>query len=132
MTDTINENDSYIDYDDVMARIDHLEEMRDTWEEYQNGEGDFEETPEPFGKDEQEEIDGLNELLDDCEGTDFKHGLSLINDDQMEEYIDEMVKDCYGIDEMKLPCFISLDIDYDAVKMDYTEIEFRGVTFWMR
>lgn len=126
----IDETQDYIDSRDVINRIDELEAMRDEWIEYQQGEGEEEDTPEPFGKEEQDELDELLELQSECDYGDWRYGETLISDRVIDDYLDDMIRDCYAIPD--LPSFMSIEIDYAALKMDYTEIEFRGETFYIR
>jgi hypothetical protein len=31
-----------------------------------------------------------------------------------------------------LPSYLTITVDYDALQMDYTSVEFDGVTYWYR
>lgn len=54
-----------------------------------------------------------------------------IRDDNMESYLAEMVDDCYELPK-NLPSFISLTIDYDALKQDYDTFDLGGNTYYVR
>ena len=55
----------------------------------------------------------------------------MIRDDLMEGYLDEMVRACYTLPK-DLPSFMSITIDYDALKQDYTEVEYEGNNYYVR
>lgn len=54
-----------------------------------------------------------------------------IRDDLMESYLDDMVANHYELPK-NLPSFISLTLDYDALKQDYTAFNLGGHTYWVR
>lgn len=56
---------------------------------------------------------------------------TLIRDDEIEDYLDQLVNDCYDLPK-DLPSFITLTIDYDVLKQDYTSIEYGADTYWVR
>ncbi len=60
--------------------------------------------------------------------SEFFSGLTLINSKNFENYMDEFIRDSHEIPE--LPRFMVLTLDYEALKMDYTAVEFRGQTFF--
>jgi len=80
------------------------------------------------------ELAALKELLDDMGSAD-----EAINDDYFQEYIEELIKDCYPMpkefDSGAWP-WRHMVIDYesaaDEAKSDYSSVEFRGQTFWAR
>lgn len=56
----------------------------------------------------------------------------LIKDSYFEESMDEMIADCYPDLSKDLPCFITVTLDYEMLKQDYTECEFEGDTYYYR
>jgi hypothetical protein len=48
-----------------------------------------------------------------------------------EEYMDEMLEDCGDIPR-DIPSYIRIEIDYDLLKTDYSEIEIDGETYLFR
>lgn len=86
--------------------------------------------------DNSEEGKELTILLDLAEAgenysPDWAHGTSLIHEDYFEEYMDDMIVDCYELPK-NLPCFMTVSIDYDMLKQDYTEVDFDGATYYIR
>lgn len=57
--------------------------------------------------------------------------LTLIRDDYFEEAMDDMVADCYVLPK-DLPSWMTITYDYDALKQDYSSVEFDGATYWYR
>ena len=135
----INEHDDIIDSRDVIDRIDTLETIRDDWQDWldalavaeEDGDTlDADDAPEEFDADLICELCELQALENDCNYGDWQYGESLISDSYIETYLQDMVDDCYQIPE--LPSFMSVTLDFDALKSDYTEVEFRGQTFFIR
>ena len=66
---------------------------------------------------------------------DWKYGETLIRESYFVEYIKEMLADC-GVIPSNLPFYIENNIDWSGVaedlKVDYMEIDFDGVTYFMR
>lgn len=62
---------------------------------------------------------------------DWRFGAILIHEDYFHEYMDEMVEDLYGFSK-DLPEWATITYDYEALKQDYTEIDFNGVTYYVR
>jgi len=85
-----------------------------------------------------EELEKLESILSDLcgNGGDEQwegdwYPVTLIKDSYFEESMDEMVADCYDMPK-NLPSFMTLTIDYDALKQDYSEVEFEGDTYYYR
>lgn len=127
MTDTSNSAD-IIDSRDVIARITELEEMRD-------------ETPEDFGGAEAEELAALTALAEEAEAhaPDWTYGEILIREDYFTEYAQTFAEDIGalpdGWNEGGWP-MAHVTIDWEAaaedLKMDYTEVDYDGVTYYVR
>lgn len=127
MKRTISNSDDVIDSRDVMARIAELEDERD-----------FAESPETWAEecpDDAEDLKALVALAEDGEGcADWQHGETLIRDSYFEDYARELAEDIGAISrDMQWPLsFIDWGRAADALKMDYTSLDFGGVTYWVR
>lgn len=127
---------AYINSDDLRALLEEAEEER------------------------QDIVDAIDEARDDEDDLlavdlekelalwDEEHGASLIDlrrvvaelpsddeacirEDHVENYLEELVNDCYDLPK-DLPAFVSLKIDYDMLKQDYTTFDYSGDTYWVR
>ena len=114
-----------IDVRDIIARVEELREMNNSEEESRSIE-------------ENAELETLESLLSDlCDnGCDEQwegdwYPVTLIRESYFEESMDEMVADCYDMPK-NLPCFITVTLDYEMLKQDYTECEFEGDTYYYR
>jgi len=54
----------------------------------------------------------------------------LIHEDYFEEYMDQMLEDLGEIPDV--PSYITITIDYDALREDYTTISFDGQEYLCR
>lgn len=85
--------------------------------------------------DEAKELANLKALQEQGEGySDWRHGVTLIRDDHFEKYAEQYAEDIGAIpDNAQWPCTC---IDWEKaareLRMDYTAIEFDGVTYWVR
>ncbi len=125
MSNTIDNTDDVIDSRDVIARIEELEAERDACEAEA-----FEEWQK---SDDADELAALCNLRDEAEGyaPDWHHGAQLIRDSYFETAMDDMLEDCGELPK-DLPCYLSITVDYKALQMDYTAVDFDGVTYWVR
>jgi hypothetical protein len=139
MTDQISASEDILDSRDIQSRIDELEDeiadILEQQEEFANEleEGDDETFPEAEALDElQKELTLLTELKDAVNSSEWKYGLALINEDYFVTYAQELVEDTYGKDT--LPDFLVIDWEAtaEAIKMDYTSVEFDDTTFYYR
>ncbi len=114
----ISKFDDVIDTRDIEARIEHLEETEERDEE------------------EQAELDSLLKLRDDVQlrTSEYEHGEALIADMHFQAYAQELAEDCGMIPgglDWPLRC-----IDWEQaareLQMDYSTVEFQGLTFWVR
>lgn len=55
----------------------------------------------------------------------------LIRDAHFNDYMDEMVADCYEMPK-DLPSFMTITLDYVSLQMDYSSVDIGGVTYWYR
>lgn len=141
-----------IDVRDIIARVEELrEELQAAMAENEEGHNfdELSEYVEAVRKDqsaahahklfdEAVELQTLESLLSDLcgNGGDEQWGgdwypVTLIRESYFEESMDEMVADCYDMPK-NLPSFMTVTLDYDALKQDYTECEFEGDTYYYR
>lgn len=135
MTNAISNLDDTIDSRDVIARIEELEAERQQVEldpetEYIEACKNIKEFD---NSEEGQELTALKALAEQGEGyaPDWKYGAQLIHEDYFEEAMDEMVADCYTLPE-DLPSWMTITYDYDALKQDYTALDFDGQTYYIR
>lgn len=57
--------------------------------------------------------------------------VTLINEDYFEQAMDEMLEDIGDLPK-NLPSYLTITVDYDALKQDYSSVEFEGGTYWYR
>ena len=87
--------------------------------------------------DAKEELLPFKELEEEAEGyaPDWHHGAALIRDSYFIEYCRELLSDIGDL-PADLPGYIENNIDWDGVaddlKIDYTEVDFDGITYWIR
>lgn len=141
-----------IDVRDIIARVEDLREDRkviqDDIEEISNSlDGTLErldlkneaiDALQDWNTDNAEELETLESLLSDLcgNGGDEQwegdwYPVTLIRESHFEESMDEMIADCYDMPK-NLPSFMTVTLDYDALKQDYTECEFEGDIYYYR
>lgn len=141
--------DDMLDSRDIIARIEWLEEDRETHADSIAAASEYaEESPEydalmttgradwdatsPDAK----ELYALTAFAKECEGAgvpDWEYGATLIRDSYFTAYVQDMLEDC-GELPSDLPWYI--EINWDAtvrnVQYDYMPVEFGYVTYWVR
>lgn len=116
MSDPTN-NDDVIDSRSVIARIDELE-----------GEDELDD-------DDREELAALRAFAEEGESlSDWQYGETLIRDSYFEDYARELAEDIGAVNpNASWPLtYIDWEAASDALKMDYTSLDFDGVTYWGR
>ena len=114
----VTNTDDTIDSRDIIERIEELRSIEDT-----------------RSVDETGELESLEALTEKAEGScpDWPYGAQLIRDSYFEQAMDEMIDDCYtDVYSKDLPSFMSISIDYEMLRSDYTDVDFEGVTYWVR
>jgi hypothetical protein len=105
------------------AALEAYNSAADAMEEWNNGEG-------------AEELKALKALADEAEGyaADWRHGETLIRDSYFERYAQELAEETGAIDRKAgwPNNFIDWEAAADALKMDYTSVDFGGVDYWVR
>ena len=122
-TNEITNAADVLDSRDIIARIDYLAYLDD-------------EPATDDNADERAELAALRALADDAEGysDDWRHGATLIRDSYFQDYAQDLAEDCDMIPAgLSWPC-TCIDWEQAALElqMDYTAVEFGGVTYWVR
>lgn len=138
LIDAIDNFADTIDSRDVIARIEHLEtELDDAWSGVSD---DFSAWVHEMADNDVGTLqDAAREYLAlytlqasaECYAPDWEHGAQLIRDSYFEEAMDDLVADCYETPK-DLPSFMTITLDYDLLRTDYTEVDFGGVTYLIR
>jgi hypothetical protein len=83
--------------------------------------------------DEYNSIREIDELESYISSREFDYGLTLIPEDDFEEYAEDLITDC-GYISKDLPGWIEIDWEATAnnIKVDYGEVDFRGETYLFR
>jgi len=161
MTTEITNSDNVIDSRDIIARIEELEDERETLEEniatleterkeHDPEDGEYDTTELDAAHAELAEFDegygdnvtleDLKQLAADCRGcSDWDYGAQLINEDYFTAYIENLIDDCYEmpkeLNSGNWP-YRHITIDYEAAaeeaKGDYTKVDFAGQTYLIR
>ena len=142
-TNEISNSQDVIDSRDVMERLEELQAERDELlnesEDEEKTKDEIEEAKKALTEwDEEngEELEALQKLEEEASGAaDWQYGETLIRESYFTEYCEELCKDIGDIPK-DLPWYIADNIDWDgvadAIKADYTEVDFDGVTYYMR
>lgn len=86
----------------------------------------------------QAELDALVKLAEEAEdyAADWKHGETLIRDSYFRDYAEELADDCGMVDRKVASQWPYTCIDWDQaardLQMDYTSVDFGGITYWIR
>lgn len=143
---SISKYDDVIDSRDVIERIEELGEeladklnavtKTDDWNSENISEGNYQFMVNSLPKSDKDDIEEywmLVALAEECEqyNSDWEYGVSLIRYSYFEDYMDEMIEDCYELPK-DMPYWMSIKLDYEALKQDYTEVEFGDVTYYIR
>ena len=104
------------DFEDILFEEEEIESWRDNWQT------------------ELEVIEDINEL-ENSVGTEWSYGVTLIDEDDFQDYCEELVSDIGDLPK-DLPSYISNNIDWEGVaedlKVDYSEVTFRGISYLYR
>ncbi len=92
-------------------------------------------------EDETNDLAALVALADNGEdySDDWQYGATLVRDSYFEDYAQELCEDCGDAPDFDdLPWYISDGVTVDwgiiarNIQMDYTSVDFDGVTYWVR
>jgi hypothetical protein len=134
MTREISNSDDVIDSRDVIARIDELCDEREAFEHDDDGNLTGASWADSY-PDDAAELAVLEKLASDGEdyAPDWQYGATLIRETYFSEYCEDMLKDIGDLPQ-DLPGYIAIDWDATAnnIGVDYTEVDFDGVTYLVR
>lgn len=138
MSREISNSDDLIDVRDVIERFEELEqEMQFSVQGIESEEITSGVTGDDM-TDIAEEFSRLQSLLSDLKdkGGDEQwkgawYPVSLIRDDYFETAMDELLEDIGDLPK-DLPGYLTITVNYDMLQMDYSSVEFDGVTYWYR
>ena len=120
-------NQDFFDSRDVIERLEELEALKDLISEGEASPEDIAEWEES-----EEEYNTLREFADEASHVpDWEYGETFIREDRFVDYVEELVKDCY---DLNIPDWVAIDWETtaDSVKIDYSEFELDGVTYYAR
>jgi hypothetical protein len=152
MNTNISNTDDVIDSRQVIERIEELTELRDAVKEVEEelaeakAEGDannivdaeqrLESALADFTEVEKYELEALEALQEEAEGysEDWKYGATLIRDSYFTTYAQELAEDIGAVSkDMQWPLlYIDWEKATEELQMDYTSVDFDGVTYWVR
>ncbi len=129
MKNDISNSQDTLDVRDIIARVEELESEIDNMKDA--GTSHEMETIE---------FEALHQLLNEMKGNggdeQWKgdwYPVTMIRDSYFETAMDELLED---IGEMKsydkIPSYLKITVDYDALQSDYTSVEYDGVMYWYR
>lgn len=133
MTTEITNSDDLIDVRDVIARVEELRTQRDEI----NPEDDL---PYSLNTYDRAELMALESLLDDLKGNGGDeqwegdwYPVSLIRDSYFVDAMQELVTDTGDLPR-DIPSYLAIDWEKTAenLQVDYSSVEFEGVTYWYR
>jgi hypothetical protein len=133
----ISNLDDVIDSRDVIARIEELrEEIKEIeGEDFDAAKVAIGEIDDPVPGELREELTKLEALAAEASGyaPDWEHGETLIRDSYFTDYAEELCKDC-GALPRDIPHYIEIDWEKtaDNIRVDYTEVDYDGVSYWIR
>jgi len=139
---TPENTDDTIDSRDIIARLEELQSEKDDLT-LAVTDLDPQEEPEELDEavtalsvweddngEEYEALKALDEEGEEC-SSDWRYGELLIRESYFEKAMDEMVSECYELPK-DLPFWMTITYDYDALRQDYTELDFGGVSYFVR
>lgn len=125
--------DEFFDSREVIERIAELELLAETMSDDEETEEARAEAYEEYDAD---EYAALIALQDEAKGyiSDWEYGETFISDDYFETYAEELAYDIGAVDrEASWPLNrINWSDAAEDLKIDYTEFEFRGTTYYAR
>jgi len=113
-----------------------VESLEETLEENESALRDAESALKGWDEgDEGQELKALEALQDEAEGySDWKYGAALIRDDHFEDYARQYAEEIGAVDSNASWPNDCIDWKRAAseLQMDYTSVDFDGVTYWIR
>ena len=120
----IDNTQDIMDSRDIIERIEELE--YDQSELFTEG--------KELDEDEAKELKILKELEDECNYGDWAYGETLIRETYFKEYAQDLAEDCCEMPKEYSWPHSCIDWDQAArdLQMDYSAVEFDGVTYYIR
>ena len=114
--------------DSFLENFPHYEEMTESFEDIRFEEEEIESWKEDF-EDELKEIEEIDDVENEL-GSEFEYGVTLVDVDDWEEYVEELLEDT-GYIPKDFPSWIEIDWEATAnnVKIDYTEVTYQGNSY---
>ena len=142
MTD-ISNTDDVIDSRDVISRINELESEREAFLESEPPESPEKAEALWLDTDEGRELAALRALAEEASGyaADWSYGEALIRDSYFQTYAHELAEDCAPFSRNSPEAKVLEQWPYRCIdweqaarelQMDYTAVDFDGVTYWVR
>ena len=124
--------DDIMDSHDIIERIEELDALLENMEDPELSDEDRNEAADEFDRD---EYDALKALAEEAEGdiSDWAYGETFISEDYFTAYCMETLADI-GYIPRDIPGWIVIDEEATAenMKVDYTEFEYMGTTYYAR
>ena len=100
-------------FEDILFDEEEIESWRENWE------------------DDLQTIEEIDDLENEVCNSEWDYGLALIPEGDFEDYVQELISDC-GYINNDVPSWIKIDWETTAenVKVGYSEVEFRGETYY--
>ena len=124
--------DDIIDVRDIIERIEELESLKDDHESEPDG--------GHWSDEDAQELQTLTDIMDDLKGYGGDeqwrgdwYPLTLIRESYFADYCQDLVIDCGGL-PASIPDYLVIDWEATSrnLKVDYSEVEIDGVTFFYR
>ena len=119
--------------DSFLEEFPQYEDMTDTFEDIRFEEEEIQSWKDGW-LDEIVTITDIEKLEDEI-GSEWEYGVTLIEEDDFEEYCEEFVTDC-GYISKDTPSLITNNIDWsgiaDDMKQDYSEVVYNEITYLYR
>lgn len=137
----VSNSEDILDSRDIIARFDELQtDILIAFEEKNSEDAELDwEKIDPFewlDGDEADEYNNLKSLIEEASAYagDWKDGATLVRDTYFEDYAEELADDIGAIDSnASWPLnHINWKAAANDLKMDYTEVDFDGVAYWVR
>jgi hypothetical protein len=118
-------------FNNFLAYFPQYEDMTDSYDDILMDEEEIQDWKEGWS----EEINHIEEIdsIEDEIGSDFDYGITLIDENDMEEYVKDLLEDL-GYIPKDFPSWIEIDWSStaDNVKQDYSEVTYQGTEYLYR
>ena len=135
MAEKIDNCDDVIDSREVVARIDELQAEKDAHEDPEASHSESWADSDPDAAQELEQLNGWYWKLRDVGGDTPEDGLTLVRETYWVDYVKELAEETSEIDFSKLTWPLTC-IDWEQaareLQMDYTSVDFDGITYYVR